>query len=78
MPLVESDTFTIALFLTLLHSTHCIQLRVASSANFRRQVGRSGKTLVLLGYRLAVAGRGRGNESQACIASMLTVLRLIS
>ena len=65
----QSESFTMA-------TSGRTSVRVARrwlSANFDRQVGRSGKTL-LLGYGPAAAGNG----SQVFIASMLTVLRLIS
>ena len=50
-------------------------LSVVVSSNFDRQVGRWGKTMLLLGHGLANAG---GNGSQVFAASMLTVLWLIS
>ena len=47
------------------------------SSNFDPQVGRSGKTLLLLGHGLAAAV-GVVNGSQVFTASLLTVLRHIS
>ena len=65
----------------MVETTHRQSRRVVlcvrwSSSNFDCQVGRSGKTLLLLATGLRP--RGEGNGSQVFIDPMLTVRRLIS
>ena len=54
----------------------CVCVLWSRRLNFDHQVGRSGKTLLLLGNRLAAAGTDNG--IQVFTASMLIVLWLIS